>query len=143
MSEYKQVLVAVDLGDHSEKIVMRAADVAQSCGATLTILHVADYAPPFYGDYLIPPQDDTEEKIVAAVTQQLNGLIERCALSVSGVQTLIISGRPKIEIARIAEREKCDLIVVGAHGHHGIAGLLGSTANGVLQQASCDVLTVH
>ena len=141
MSEYKHILVAIDLGDHSAEIARRAVGLAQSCGATLTVLHVADYIPPFYGDYLIPPADDGEEKVIHAATQQLNELIEHSALT--GPQTLVISGRPKVEIARIAERENCDLIIVGVHGHHGIVGLLGSTSTGVLQKASCDVLMVR
>jgi len=33
--------------------------------------------------------------------------------------------------------------VVGSHGRHGLALLLGSTANGVLHGASCDVLAVR
>ncbi|MEO1899758.1 MAG: universal stress protein, partial [Methylococcales bacterium] len=36
-----------------------------------------------------------------------------------------------------------DLIVVGSHGRHGLALLLGSTANGVLHHAVCDVLAVR
>ena len=36
-----------------------------------------------------------------------------------------------------------DLIVVGSHGRHGLALLLGSTANGVLHGATCDVLAVR
>ncbi|TNF89176.1 MAG: universal stress protein, partial [Gammaproteobacteria bacterium] len=36
-----------------------------------------------------------------------------------------------------------DVIVVGSHGRHGLALLLGSTANGVLHGATCDVLAVR
>ena len=36
-----------------------------------------------------------------------------------------------------------DLIVVGSHGRHGLALLLGSTANDVLHGAPCDVLAVR
>ena len=36
-----------------------------------------------------------------------------------------------------------DVIVVGSHGRHGIALLLGSTANGVLHGATTDVLAVR
>ena len=42
-----------------------------------------------------------------------------------------------------AALEACDLIVVGSHGRHGLALLLGSTANDVLHGAPCDVLAVH
>ncbi len=36
-----------------------------------------------------------------------------------------------------------DLIIIGTHGQHGIALLLGSTANAVLHGVSCDVLAVR
>jgi universal stress protein A len=36
-----------------------------------------------------------------------------------------------------------DLVVVGSHGRHGLSLLLGSTANGVLHGAGCDVLAVR
>jgi len=52
-------------------------------------------------------------------------------------------GSPKLEIVRIAEENNVDLIVMGSHGRHGLALLLGSTANGVLHYAKCDVLAVR
>jgi universal stress protein A len=36
-----------------------------------------------------------------------------------------------------------DLIVLGSHGRHGLAVLLGSTARSVLNGAGCDVLAVR
>lgn len=52
-------------------------------------------------------------------------------------------GSPKTEIIRVATENQVDLIVVGSHGRHGLALLLGSTANGVLHHAPCDVLAVR
>ena len=49
------------------------------------------------------------------------------------------SNRNRLTAHQIA----ADLIVVGSHGRHGIALLLGSTANGVLHGAPCDVLAVR
>ncbi len=40
------------------------------------------------------------------------------------------TGRPKMEIAGVAEENDVDLIIVGSHGRHGLALLLGSTAKG-------------
>jgi len=48
-----------------------------------------------------------------------------------------------LEIIKIAEENNVDLIIVGSHGRHGLALLLGSTANGVLHHAKCDVLAVR
>ena len=42
-----------------------------------------------------------------------------------------------------AEEIGADLIVVGSHGRYGLALLMGSTANGVLHGATCDVLAVR
>jgi len=53
------------------------------------------------------------------------------------------TGSPKLELVRIAKENKVDLIIVGSHGRHGLALLLGSTANGVLHHAKCDVLAVR
>ena len=47
------------------------------------------------------------------------------------------------EILRVAEDKGADLIVIGSHGRHGLALLLGSTANAVLHHAKIDVLAVR
>jgi universal stress protein A len=43
----------------------------------------------------------------------------------------------------LATEQNCDVIVVGSHGRHGLALLLGSTANDLLHGAPCDVLAVR
>ncbi|MFQ3186685.1 MAG: universal stress protein A [Marinomonas primoryensis] len=63
-------------------------------------------------------------------------------LDISVQESCITQGGIESEIHRIAEEKKVDLIVVGSHGRHGLALLLGSTANGVLHGAPCDVLAV-
>ena len=52
-------------------------------------------------------------------------------------------GQPRQEIHQLASEQQCDLIVVGSHGRHGLALLLGSTANDLLHGAPCDVLAVR
>ena len=55
----------------------------------------------------------------------------------------MVWGVPGQEIVRIAEQEQVDLIIVGSHGRHGLALLLGSTANSVLHHATCDVMAIR
>ncbi|HEY9149438.1 MAG TPA: universal stress protein, partial [Gammaproteobacteria bacterium] len=55
----------------------------------------------------------------------------------------VLQGNTRGEIQRLAEETKADLIVLGSHGRQGIQRLLGSTANGVLHGAPCDVLAVR
>lgn len=142
MSEYQKIMVAVDLGEHSAVVARRAAGMAQLCSATLTVLHIVNHRPPPMDiANVMPPYDEVRHKLVDVAQRQLSDLIERSALP--GAHTMVTTGRPKEEIVRIAEHEKVDLIVVGAHGRHGITGLLGSTVDRVLHQASCDVLVVR
>lgn len=56
---------------------------------------------------------------------------------------LCSAGAAKHEIVEFARRDGVDLIVIGSHGLHGPAVLLGSTTDGVLHRAPCDVLLVR
>jgi universal stress protein A len=58
-------------------------------------------------------------------------------------QTLVATGNTGSEIHSVAQQLDADLIVIGSHGRHGISLLLGSTANGVLHGANCDILAVR
>ena len=64
-------------------------------------------------------------------------------LNIEEENSHLIFGRPETEIHTLANEIGADLIVVGSHGRHGLALLLGSTANGVLHGAPCDVLAVR
>ena len=55
----------------------------------------------------------------------------------------IVVGHLVSEVIKAADKEEADLIVIGSHGRHGLQLLLGSTANGVLHLAKCDVLAVR
>jgi len=142
MAVYQHLLAAVDLGENSARVLQHAASLAQLCIARLTVLHVVNYTSPLDMDYVIPPEDEKETQLIEAAYKRLQALLEREALS-SGVETVVVSGRPKIEITHVAEQVKADLIVVGAHGRHGVKALLGSTTDRVLHNASCHVLTVR
>ncbi|MGW8228388.1 MAG: universal stress protein [Gammaproteobacteria bacterium] len=142
MSVYQHVLAVIDFSEASTGVLQHAAPLAELCNARLTVLHVVNYSPTPEFEYMLPREDDSEIKLIEAAEKRLQELLEREALS-SGVEGKVVVGRPKVEIVRIAKRNKVDLIVIGAHGHHGIGGLLGSTTDRVLHHAACDVLTVR
>jgi len=142
MSVYQHVLAVIDFSEASTRVLQHAAPLAELCNARLTVLHVVNYSPAPEFEYMLPREDDSEFKLIEAAEKRLQELLVREALS-SGVEAKVVVGRPKVEIVRIAERNKVDLIVIGAHGQHGIGGLLGSTTDRVLHHAACDVLTVR
>jgi nucleotide-binding universal stress UspA family protein len=54
----------------------------------------------------------------------------------------LVTGDPAAAVARLADAEGVDLIVMGTHGRTGLTRLLmGSVAEAVVRRAKCPVLT--
>jgi len=141
MTKYNQILAAVDFNEYSDAVIRSALMQAEYSGAVLAVLHVVDYTRPIDDSYIIPPTDKMEENLLNSASKQLEETLNR--LGATSVTPLVTLGRPKQEILRVAQQEATDLIVIGAHGHHSIGDLLGSTTDRVLHRASCHVLTVR
>ncbi|MDD5461480.1 MAG: universal stress protein [Methylococcales bacterium] len=143
MENYKHILLAVDFYEHCEAVANRAKDLAHRFQAKLSIIHVVDCLPMTEAGYGMdmPFNMDLTAELMAAAKKKLAKLAEE--LAVTEDKLWLEMGSPKTEIIRVAAENKVDLIVVGSHGRHGLALLLGSTANGVLHHAACDVLAVR
>lgn len=139
---YQHILVAVDLTEECDPVMKRAVALANSTKAKLSAVHVVEpMAMAFGGDV---PMD-----LSMLQQQQFDQAKERLhqfTLTYSEItssQCHLVYGQPRQEIHRLADEQGCDLIIVGSHGRHGLALLLGSTANDVLHGAPCDVLAVR
>ena len=141
MSKYQNILVAIDLSEEADKVVKKAYHLSLQSGAKLTLIHVTEPLSYAYGGDIpmdlsvIQKQlhDDAEQRISDFVKQQ----------ELSNVDQILVSGHIETEVHRVAIELSTDLIVVGSHGRHGLALLLGSTSNGILHGATCDVLAVR
>ena len=136
MSTYKHILLAADFSEHGQRVSERAKDLTDRYQARLSIIHVVDNLPITDATCgpVIPFDIDLTEELMAVEAEKLHIPQDRQWLEL---------GSPKLEIIRVAEEQDVDLIVVGSHGRHGLALLLGSTANGVLHHAPCDVMAVR
>ena len=143
MSDYQHILLAADFTEHGELVANRAQEMAERYQARLSIIHVVDNLPmtdTIYGP-VIPFEVDMTDELLAAAKKRLNSLAEQ--LGVEESECWLEIGSPKYEIIRIAKAHAIDLIIVGSHGRHGLALLLGSTADSVLHHAQCDVMAVR
>lgn len=142
MATYEKILVAVDLSPEAKAVLGRACELRSRDQAVLYLVHVVE---PIVlgGDYELMPVVPVE--IEKALVERATGFLQTLAkeLGVTEVQQVIELGSVKREILRFADEHNCDLIVIGAHGRHGVATLLGSTANAVLHGTKCDVLCVR
>lgn len=141
MSDYGKILVAVDLSEDSNRILQRARAVASSAAAQLHIIHVIEPLSFAYGGDIPMDFSGIQDEIYQQATQQLDRFAE--SHGIDKAHRHIVMGRPEVEIHALAEELQADLIVVGSHGRHGLALLMGSTANGVLHGAKRDVLAVR
>jgi len=159
---YKNILVAVDLEGGSEQVLAKAAELAGggcncncdgdcSCQchhkSNVFLLNVGHFPVPTYAGVYGGGAYGGPEFYVDFndIRENLLPNLESMAIEhkLNNVSALVEFGRPTDLIVEVAERENIDLIVLGSHGKHGVALLLGSTADGVLHHAQCDVLAVR
>jgi universal stress protein A len=143
MPNYQHLLLAVDFFDHTQMVAQKAKLLADTYQSQLSVVHVVENATLVEPDFCSPLQlgMDFTAALADNAQQKLNAL--KALLGLADNQVYLEFGRPASEIIRVANEIKADLIVVGSHGRHGLALLLGSTANGVLHHAACDVLAVR
>jgi universal stress protein A len=140
---YRHILLAVDFSEHGNHAIRRARYLSETFQAKLSIIHVLDNIPmPDIGYGTIVPLDEySAYELLEAEKKKLEQVADRLEVDIR--QRWLVWGVPAQEIVRIAEQEQVDLIIVGSHGRHGLALLLGSTANSVLHHAKCDVIAIR
>jgi universal stress protein A len=141
MAAYRKILVLLDLSDGSEQVALAGINLAQQSGAAVVILHVVEYVPlePVGESLMATPQ--VEDNLVDIARTKLNDLLQR--LKHSSATARVEVGNTKMEILRVAEEEKADLIVLGSRERHGLAILVNFTEDTVLHAAHCDLLAVR
>jgi len=141
MANYKRVLVAVDLTSDSDQVLQRAVDIAQRNGAALQLIHVIEIVSFAYGGDVPMDLTSLQEQIDKHAKERIKS--KAAALNYPVEDSVIATGNTEEEIHQHAAKVGADLIVIGSHNRHGLALLLGSTSNGVLHGAKCDILAVH
>ncbi len=135
---YKHILYAADLSGDHDKIADKAAELATLFGAKLSLVHAVEYVPVVANAYI--PDMEIVEELKKSAEQQLLQLAKH--LEVPEQDQAVVLGKARAAVLEQADNIHADLIVVGKRSHHGLEKLLGSTANGVLHGAHCDVLTL-
>ena len=141
MSEYRNLLVCLDLTEDSVRVLERAKALAASTGGKLTLLHVVEYVPVEPMGEALLPAVQIEAELAERATTQIAELANR--LGLGGSERLVLTGNIKAEVVRVAQEKRCDLIVIGSRERHGVSILFNFTEDTVLHAAPCDVLAVR
>ena len=142
MAKYRHLLLAVDFTPEAELVTAKGHDLADQNEAKVSIIHVVEYSSSMY-----PVGTELPESLIFDQRLVENAELKLKELAIThgfpNAKRYVELGIPKQEIIRVAEEKEADLIIIGSHGRHGLQLLLGSTANGVLHLAQCDVLAVR
>lgn len=144
---YRHLLVASDFSVYSEQALKKAIQIAQTFDAKITLFHAADILSseiyPEMGELSIPVMVDNPElkrKQLERLEKHLKKLSEKTLSPTGMVNCVVKEGYPVDAIREFSLQNGVDLIIMGSHGRRGLAKLLGSSTNGVINHAPCDVL---
>lgn len=140
--ELKRILVAYDFSDYSELALTSALSFAQEYQSELHLLHVL---PPFsLNESEISWYPLGREGTYHKAAHRLQKAVPAEAHLWCNIKHAVSEGHPYREILSYAEKNKIDLICLGAHGAgFGMRALFGSNVDRVLRQAPCPVLVTR
>ncbi len=139
----KNILVPIDFSNCSKKALTYALPFARQFGATITFIHIV---APYYAvdPYGLTQYERIENELRTGGKKKLKELLAREVPSSIKTNSLIVSGRPGPEIVEAARDLHADLIIIATHGYTGLKHVIcGSTAEHVVRNAPCPVLTVR
>lgn len=139
-SRPKRLLLATDLGSRGDRAFDRAVRLAKEWGAELHLLHAVQGVAPVVpagvdaGSWQLRHADPRRQAV-----RQLRALADE-----SGVATTVHveDGLPAEAILAVAEREACDLVVLG-EARERVVGPLENTIEQVVRQSPASVLLVR
>lgn len=126
MIHVKKILYPTDFSSYSNQAYFHALGLAETYGASLTVVYV--HTPGSPGD----------KAYWRGQLEQVRPGNPKIA-----VTHVLLEGDPASEIARYAADAGIDVIVIGTHGRTGVDRLvMGSVAEKVMREAPCSVLVV-
>lgn len=137
---YTRILVPLENSRTDEAIVAHVSALAKHCHASIVLIHVADG----FAARNISSLELRESEEIRKDRAYLDAVAAKLATAGFSVDAVLASGDPAKEITAAADREHCDLIAMGTHGHTGVKDLIyGSVANEVRHQSLVPVLLVR
>lgn len=137
---YRRILVPLERSGTDACILAHVRALAGLCQSTVVLLHVADgFAARHVKALALRESQEIQED---------RAYLEACCAGLRddgfACESILAGGDPATEIVAAAEREGCDLIAMGVHGHRGLQDVLrGATADAVRHRTMVPVLMVR
>ena len=150
--EIKKILYATDLSKNSSFAFFYATDMAKRHNAKIVMLHAIEPIPAYAAAYTGITDElkrKQQEETVEEIRTRLGDFCRKaeaeigppCVDLVSKI--LVPRGHPPEEILNAADKEGCDMIVLGTHGKGFLAHtFLGSVSSAVLNRTQKPVFII-
>jgi nucleotide-binding universal stress UspA family protein len=145
MYPFRNILFPTDFTAHARAALKYATAFARSGGGRVVLFSVqGNKVPP---DLLSLPDATLEEqdnRWLFQLREQVRELLTDPLFTRLEVEPVIVAGEPASEIARAVREYDIDLVTVVTHGRKGLShALWGSTAEEIIAEAPCPVLTIR
>jgi nucleotide-binding universal stress UspA family protein len=142
--EIKNILYPTDLSEGSANAIPYVVDLTKHYGARLYVIHVI-YDIARATGWHVPHMNLNE--LYADIETGVKKELERCCVEemrgYKDIEYRIVKGLPHEEILKFADENNIDMIIIGTHSRKGLDRIIfGSTAEKVVRNARCPVLTV-
>jgi nucleotide-binding universal stress UspA family protein len=143
--EIKKILLPTDFTQGALAALPYAVDLAKSYGAKLYFIHVIYDMNAATGLHVPHVSlDAMYEEMQNGAEKEIRNFGSEITEGLKEVETRVIRGVPYEEILSFASENGIDMIIMGTHGRSGLDRVIfGSTAEKVVRNAICPVLTVR
>lgn len=139
--------MAVDGSKYSSKVVDFGCELAARMKEKMVLIYVSK-DPDIVTEYIEfggrTPRTKNEKAAVAIAESITSTLSDRIASKGIAHEVVLESGNPADKIVSTASERKCDMIVIGLKGLHGVDRIrsIGSVSRRVLESSPCPVAVV-
>ncbi len=142
---FKNILFPTDFTPHARSALKYAAAFARETRGRVVLFSVQTGSVP--ANLMTLPDrvfEDQDSKWLMQLRGQVQDLLRDPLFDGLEVEPVIVEGEPAPEIAKAVRDYDIDLVTVVTHGRRGLArAVFGSTAEEIIAEAPCPVLTIR
>jgi len=141
----KRIMAPIDFSQFSLAALETAKAMAKTYDAELFLVNVVPFIPTLPDGVPYFQEGAYEQQIIEAAKKSLTAAADDAIASGTRARTKVgMANDAAMEIVRLAEEEKVDLIVIATHGMTGWRRLaFGSVTDKVARTAECPVLILR
>lgn len=142
---FRNILFPTDFTAHARSALKYAAAFAREGNGRVVLFSVQDANVP--ANLMTMPErvlQEQENEWLLQLRREVQNLLTDPLFDGLEVEPVIVEGEPATEIAKAVRNYDIDLVTVVTHGRRGLArALFGSTAEEIIAEAPCPVLTIR